>query len=45
MKIHFLRHATSVVTLGDLTLLVDPMRALPGLWSQSSMQAISGAFL
>src|SRR5437764_361442 len=25
MKIHFLRHATSVVTLGDLTLLVDPM--------------------
>ena len=25
MRIHFLRHATLVVTLGDLTLLVDPM--------------------
>lgn len=25
MKIHFLRHATLIVTLGDLTLLVDPM--------------------
>ena len=25
MKIHLLRHATLVVTLGDLTLLVDPM--------------------
>ncbi|GCE15599.1 MBL fold metallo-hydrolase [Tengunoibacter tsumagoiensis] len=25
MKLHFLRHATFVVTLGDLTLLVDPM--------------------
>ncbi len=25
MKIHLLRHATLIVTLGDLTLLVDPM--------------------